>query len=518
MKKKILKTSKKALAIALATVMAIPTVVMTNPVEAEAANFENPETMDCTSWWTNFTTGYAVGNEGTNISWNYQANEGATANYHAPTIVVFSSDDGTVDGANYECYAIIRADLYAVANGNWSYGSHTEDWTNLGFKKTDIYGPAVDNAEDDEADTDAFEWKDWVADNTTGLKNANVAAKKVGNYVEIAYNVNGVKGLYDIPVTSGKDVYISVTGENCVLSNFETSEYSDTVEAHNGVWWGAKTAGYTVGDDGLKLTFENKTDEAAVDNWEAPYLILYQGSENLVNGNGYTEVGVIRSDFYGWGTDYAIERTVEPDWDTFLSNLKQGGVSYEADVEVDGTQALVELRTQDSTANYTFTIDPAKELYVTVMAQNCAITNIKEVDTNEEVLTLLGAQYNEETATESSYDLGFVTTIDKATFESLDIKEMGVIVKNNVTLTDLALITSNAGDAVKKITTNYVTEISNLDDTQNNEDVYAFRSIITGVSNLYKNYIAVPYVTYIEGEEEVTVYGDAVTRCVYDCK
>lgn len=104
-----------------------------------------------------------------------------------------------------------------------------------------------------------------------------------------------------------------------------------------------------------------------------------------------------------------------------------------------------------------------------------------EVTFVQDELITIGAQ-SQANATESTkYDLGFVTTISDVVIDNNkveDIKEMGIIV-------------INSGEA----------------------DVYAFRSVIKGISDTAKEYTAVPYITYENG---TTVYGSMLTRSVDD--
>jgi len=130
-----------------------------------------------------------------------------------------------------------------------------------------------------------------------------------------------------------------------------------------------------------------------------------------------------------------------------------------------------------------------------------------EADSSVMPVQTIGAQTNDT-------DLGFVTTISKADFEAMDIKAMGVLVKNSANATEDEMTLANVGDAIKNIPTSYVTEINNLDNSKDDANTYAFRSIIKGVASEDKEYTAVPYITYMDGEEEVTVYGAAITRSI----
>lgn len=66
------------------------------------------------------------------------------------------------------------------------------------------------------------------------------------------------------------------------------------------VFFTAHTKGVAVGTEGVTIKFKNKTNDAATDNWHTPVFVIYTGDEPVVNGAGYTEYGVMRSDAYGW--------------------------------------------------------------------------------------------------------------------------------------------------------------------------------------------------------------------------
>ena len=111
--------------------------------------------------------------------------------------------------------------------------------------------------------------------------------------------------------------------------------------------------------------------------------------------------------------------------------------------------------------------------------------------------------------------LGFVTLVSKEEFDAKrdTIAEMGVLVKNSAHPTTAAMTVENAsvdGD-IRKIVTEWVTDVTVLDNTMSNNHTYAFRSLITGITDPNKAYTVVPYITYTNG---TTVYGAEVTRTV----
>ena len=78
------------------------------------------------------------------------------------------------------------------------------------------------------------------------------------------------------------------------------------------------------------------------------------------------------------------------------------------------------------------------------------------------------------------------------------------------------MVVGNASEtgAIRKIETKWLTDVATLDNSQSG-DTYAFRSIITGITDGDKTYTAVPYITYKDG---TTVYGNEITRSVNEVK
>jgi len=139
---------------------------------------------------------------------------------------------------------------------------------------------------------------------------------------------------------------------------------------------------------------------------------------------------------------------------------------------------------------------------------NTQVKAYVEGNTVEVELDTIGAQ------TDNSEDkLGFVTTVNKDVFTALQstIVEMGVLVKNSDNATSDAMVLENVGAAIKKIPTSYVTDINNLDSNIQDSEIYAFRSIITDIQNKDKEYTAVPYVVFADGN---VIYGTEITRTI----
>lgn len=158
-------------------------------------------------------------------------------------------------------------------------------------------------------------------------------------------------------------------------------------------WWGAHTYGDEITETEKTVNFKTITDNdpTALYNWDTPVFVLYYGDENKVNGEGYDEVAVIRSDLYGWSGDantgdlaafeaagftFATENAPadENAWASWLAANKKGvDASYTTSIK-DGV-VTVKLTNNGITSTTTFKYDESKgkKLYLSVTGEKCTI-------------------------------------------------------------------------------------------------------------------------------------------------
>ncbi len=212
---------------------------------------------------------------------------------------------------------------------------------------------------------------------------------------------------------------------------------------------------------------------------------------------------------YNWDNWYNAENptkqyALEEDIDV-VANIKRIGNDLEVRYDLTFGDGVTYYGRLVSTA----TTDITDTLYTTLYVDQATISDIKVTS----LVNTMGAQYK-------GSDLAFATTVDKAFFEddAVTITEMGVLLKNSANATALDMVVGNASTsgAIRKVTTSYVTDLSNLDSTQTDTSVYAFRTVIKGISNTAKEYTAVPYIIYEKDSVTYTVYGQAVTRSIDD--
>ena len=116
--------------------------------------------------------------------------------WHCPYMVVFSSDDGQINGVNYKEYALIRLD--------------GENWESDSDAKNDL----IVNVQDSFSG-----WEAWKEYNKAGY-DTSVSFEKSGNTITVT---TSNLGLYIKNVTTVPDgienVYVALTGDQCAITN-----------------------------------------------------------------------------------------------------------------------------------------------------------------------------------------------------------------------------------------------------------------------------------------------------------
>jgi HD-GYP domain-containing protein (c-di-GMP phosphodiesterase class II) len=116
--------------------------------------------------------------------------------WHCPYMVVFSSDDGQINGVNYKEYALIRLD--------------GENWESDSDAKNDL----IVNVQDSFSG-----WEAWKEYNKAGY-DTSVSFEKSGNTITVTTSNLGVfiKNITTLP--DGVDyVFVALTGDQCAITN-----------------------------------------------------------------------------------------------------------------------------------------------------------------------------------------------------------------------------------------------------------------------------------------------------------
>ena len=157
-----------------------------------------------------------------------------------------------------------------------------------------------------------------------------------------------------------------------------------------GGFWTGHTEGVEITADGIEITFTATTHEGASNNWNTPLYVVYAGNEAKVNGDGYVEYFVGRSDLWGWspagdtganalGDGYVWTPGEAPaDWAAWVTEC-QGGVSGSLTATKGSGNVTVTFTVNGVTS--TVVIPAADDtVYVSLFGEECKLTNIKLVD------------------------------------------------------------------------------------------------------------------------------------------
>ncbi len=180
---------------------------------------------------------------------------------------------------------------------------------------------------------------------------------------------------------------------NVIVASADETVSTDSLKFDG--WWTNHSYGDEITDTSKTVSFKAKTYSTGNSNWNTPVFVLFYGDENKVNGAGYDEVGVIRSDLYGWFGGKADTQTVftldqawntggitfdrgtEPDWATWLQANKDGvDVSYTTEIK-DG-KAIVTVENDGAKSTTTFDVDSSRKLYIAVSGELCEVSGLPE--------------------------------------------------------------------------------------------------------------------------------------------
>ncbi len=380
-----------------------------------------PDKLDCKDYRVAFSGGNEITSDGVAVTFNSKTYADAAFNWNSPALVVYEaevpsehnvSDTVFKATAGYSELLYARADNwgYALGNDNDEYRINCPKWSEEGYNWVARGLP---------------NWDLFREANKAGVPCEASAVYKDGKIL-VKLSVNGVTNLISFPYEKkeGKNVYFSLTGEMCTLSDIATSTFtgitipsgiatypvilptptpaptlppagednSEGVELDCEGWWTAHTSGIEVTSDGVALTFKNNTYSAAANQWEVPVVVAYAGDEAKVNGAGYDEYAVIRGDAYAWTTKAADANTGAglaawsnlgytfqsnaSTFDTWLADNKAGTDCKVQAIKKDG-KVIIETTVGSVTSYTTFPVDAGKKVYISLSGEKCKLTNIK---------------------------------------------------------------------------------------------------------------------------------------------
>ncbi|MBP5464323.1 MAG: hypothetical protein J6Y13_04040 [Treponema sp.] len=143
---------------------------------------------------TESTKGIPV-RDGITLSFHSKSLPTARLVWHCPSYVIFTSDDGTVNGGNYKELSLVRLD-----GENWESGNAAEN--ELLVDRQDFNG-----------------WDAWKRYNKTGY-DCSVSFSREGNIVVSQTRNDGIaiKNITTIKAKVG-EIYVALSGDQCALTN-----------------------------------------------------------------------------------------------------------------------------------------------------------------------------------------------------------------------------------------------------------------------------------------------------------
>lgn len=183
-----------------------------------------------------------------------------------------------------------------------------------------------------------------------------------------------------VAVPSYKNVAVAQAAEETGAQTFD-------------VWWSGHCLGDEITETEKTVNFKAITDNdpTATSNWDTPTFVLYYGDENKVNGEGYDEVFVMRSDLYGWspvantadlaaleaeGINVSFENgpANDDEWAAWLAANKKGvDVSYTTSIKDGVVTVKITNNGITSTTSFKYDESKGKKLYLSVTGEKCTI-------------------------------------------------------------------------------------------------------------------------------------------------
>ena len=133
--------------------------------------------------------------DGMNISFHSISLPTARLVWHCPSYVIFTSDDGTVDGQNYKEFSLVRLD-----GENWEAENVAEN--ELLVNRQDFNG-----------------WDSWKNYNKNGF-DCSVSFKRDGNTIVSRTENDGIS-IKDTThvLVDAEEIYVALSGDQCALTN-----------------------------------------------------------------------------------------------------------------------------------------------------------------------------------------------------------------------------------------------------------------------------------------------------------
>lgn len=151
------------------------------------------------------TEGVEITEKGVKLRYKTRSRKSAANNWETPSYVLFQGNDNQVYGDGYQELFVNRSDLYG-----WSPDATTSDYTDDGTIR--------------EYETQmASDWADFLSQNKAGTT-VELEAVRAGDEVVIKNSNAGAVSTATLKIDPDMPAYLSLTGENCVIYDYDDSE------------------------------------------------------------------------------------------------------------------------------------------------------------------------------------------------------------------------------------------------------------------------------------------------------
>ncbi len=350
--------------------------------DAENVDTSVNQEFTCTDYRSVISYGIQILEEVTRIRFRAVSTIDGNGGYSAPSVILFDAYDGRV----HETERSIR-DTRFIEYGELWFDGHTISTgaRNMETKvsDTEIPTPVKDNTI---YEIESLRQKDHV----------RIRMYNSGKTVEVT------AALPD----SSRYAYISLTGENCRISDIEiTNEgepkpedaiprIADEVSYINrlesdipNIQINNNRSDHTRGieiTDGMSLTFHTVSLPAANLVWHCPYIVIFSSDDGLVNGENYTEYSLVRLDGeIQESSEAARNETVTEKnegfsgWNDWKEFNKKG---YESTVYFRRSGNRIVTETENAAIhikNTTVVNDRKRNIFASITGDMCAITDIR---------------------------------------------------------------------------------------------------------------------------------------------
>ncbi|MBQ7077301.1 MAG: diguanylate cyclase [Lachnospiraceae bacterium] len=334
-----------------------------------------------TYYRSDVTRGFSITTAPVRIKFNCKHNIDPENPYSGPAIILFDSLDGFVHSTKKS----IEETRYVEYGEAWFDGNVITTMAKQ-IKVTPVEMVSIMNLSESEYMIEA-------------VKNSDHIRLRL-------YDKNGcVEMIAALPATT-KTAYVSLTGENCILSDMVTEKdvydlkgddiprlceevrYTNRLESDvpniqiDGMRT-SSTEGIKI-NDGVRIMLHAMSLPIASLVWHCPYIILFYSDDGKIMGPNYKEYALIRFDgevktlfSYSENTT-AVERTDKfSNWEAFKEENKKG---YESTITFQKHKNKVITKTENagiSIVNTTIIKDGPREVYVALTGDECALTDIR---------------------------------------------------------------------------------------------------------------------------------------------